>query len=214
MKFSTYLFDFDGTLVDSMPAYIETMTGILDECGISYGEDLIKIITPLGFMGTAQYFIKELGVNLSIEELGNKMGERAIYEYTHTIPAKENVISTLKALKDDGANLNVLTASPHLTLDPCLKRLGIFDIFANVWSCDDFNTTKANPEIYKMCAEKIGAPIDEILFVDDNLNANKSAKLSGIKVCGIFDESSKDDADAISAVADYYVHDFSHLLNL
>ncbi len=214
MKFNTYLFDFDGTLVDSMPAYIETMTGILDDCNIKYGEDLIKIITPLGFMGTAKYFMEELGVKLSIEELAKKMGERAIYEYTYNIPAKNNVIETLKKLKERGSDLNVLTASPHLTLDPCLKRLGIFDMFTNVWSCDDFNTTKADPEIYKMAAEKIGKPIEEILFVDDNLNADKSAKLSGISVSGIYDESSKDMEDEIRAAADYYVHDFSELLDL
>lgn len=44
----TYLFDFDGTLVDSMPSFVSTMLRILDENGISYGEDIIKTITPLG----------------------------------------------------------------------------------------------------------------------------------------------------------------------
>ena len=32
----TYLFDFDGTLVDSMPTYITAMLRILDENNISY----------------------------------------------------------------------------------------------------------------------------------------------------------------------------------
>lgn len=77
----TYLFDFDGTLVDSMPSYANMMKRILDENNISYGEDLIKIITPLGFMGTAKYFIQELGVKMSIEELAQKMGEGAIYDF-------------------------------------------------------------------------------------------------------------------------------------
>ena len=49
----TYLFDFDGTLVDSMPSYTAAMLRILDEEGISYGPDIIKIITPLGLNGTA-----------------------------------------------------------------------------------------------------------------------------------------------------------------
>ena len=50
---STYLFDFDGTLVDSMPTYGALMLRRLDENGISYGEDILKIITPLGFIDTA-----------------------------------------------------------------------------------------------------------------------------------------------------------------
>ena len=45
----TYLFDFDGTLVDSMPTYGAVMKRILDENRVSYGDDIIKIITPLGF---------------------------------------------------------------------------------------------------------------------------------------------------------------------
>lgn len=55
-------------------------------------------------------------------------------------------------------------------LDPCLKRLGIWDLFDHVWSCDDFNTTKSDPQIYQLAAEKIGRRVDEIIFVDDNVN--------------------------------------------
>ena len=99
-------------------------------------------------------------------------------------------------------------------LDVCLKRLGIYDMFTNVWSCDDFYTTKADVNIYKMAAEKIGKPIDEILFLDDNYDADKTAKLSGIKVCGVYDLSSEDYINDIKSVADYYIYDFSEILEL
>ena len=36
MQFETYLFDFDGTLVDSMPTYISIMLKILDVNNIKY----------------------------------------------------------------------------------------------------------------------------------------------------------------------------------
>ena len=45
----TYLFDFDGTLVDSMPTYVSVMLRILDENNIKYSSDIVKIITPLGY---------------------------------------------------------------------------------------------------------------------------------------------------------------------
>ena len=38
----SYLFDFDGTLVDSMPTYVESMLKILDDKVISYGDDIVK----------------------------------------------------------------------------------------------------------------------------------------------------------------------------
>lgn len=210
----TYLFDFDGTLVDSMPTYVDVTKRILDENNISYGEDLVKIITPLGFLGTAKYFREELGLDMPIEHLAEKMGNWAIEAYTYHVPAKNNVIKVLNELKQQGASLNILTASPHITLDPCLKRLGIYDLFYNVWSCDDFKTTKADPEIYIKAAKILDEDVSNILFLDDNINADKTAKLAGMKVCGVYDDSSKEYETEIRKICDFYIHDFIELLDL
>ena len=206
----TYLFDFDGTLVDSMPTYVSSMLRILDENGVAYSDDIVKIITPLGLNGTANYFIS-LGISKTKGELIQIMGNYMLDAYQNTIPTKSNVMETLQRLKAGGAKLNVLTASPHLTLDPCLKRLNIFDLFENVWSCEDFSTTKADPHIYEMAADRLGAPVEDVLFLDDNLNADTTAKTAGMKVCGVYDESSKDYSEQIKKVSDYYIYDFSEL---
>ena len=209
----TYLFDFDGTLVDSMPTYVSVMLRILDENGIPYGDDIVKTITPLGYVYTAKYYV-QLGVPMAEEEIIALMTEYAIDEYTHRVPAKANVISVLRTLKARGDDLHVLTASPHATLDPCLKRLGIYDLFTNVWSCEDFGTSKADPEIYRMAAKRIGRPVGEILFLDDNFNADKTAKAAGMQVCGVYDASSEEYTGEIRSVADHYIRDFSELLTL
>ncbi len=211
---TAYLFDFDGTLVDSMPTFVSAMLRILDENHISYDHSIIKIITPLGLSGTAEYYINHLGVKMSREQLMSVMKEYMLDAYFHTIPAKENVPEVLKALKAQGASLNVLTASPHITLDACLKRLGLWALFDNVWSCDDFNTTKANPQIYVMAAKKMNRPVEDILFLDDNLNADLTAKAAGMKVCGVYDKSSDDYVDQMKAVTDFYIYDFKELLDL
>ena len=208
-----YLFDFDGTLVDSMPTYISVMLRILDENNIPYDNDIVKIITPLGYVYTAKYY-KELGLDMHEGEIVALMHQYAVHEYTYHVPAKNHVIAVLQELKSRGADLNVLTASPHTMLDPCLKRLGIYDLFTNVWSCDDFSTTKANPDIYRMAAEKIGLPVEEVLFLDDNYNADKTAKSAGMKVCGVYDDSSKEYTEEIKSVSDYYIYDFKELLDI
>lgn len=213
MQYKNYIFDFDGTLVDSMPTYAAVMLRILDENGIEYQDDIIKIITPLGFKGTAEYFIG-LGIKGTVSELIDRMNEYAFFEYANNIPAKDNVTETLRELKSRGARLNVLTASPHLTLDPCLKRLGIYEIFENVWSCDDFNTSKADPEIYKAAAERLGVPVSEVLFLDDNYNADKTAASAGMRVCGVYDASSEEYTEEIKSVSDYYIKNMSELLLL
>lgn len=210
---NTYLLDFDGTLVDSMPAYVSCMLKILDDANVHYEKDIMKTITPLGVIGSAKHFI-DMGVPGSLEEIVDRMQEYAFYEYEHNIPAKENVISSLFELSKRGDSLNVLSASPHVTLDACLKRLGVWDLFENVWSCEDFCTTKADPLIYKMAAEKIGVPIEDVLFLDDNLDANLTAKSVGMKTCGVYDKSSEDYKDEIRAATDFYIYDFSELLEI
>lgn len=211
--FDTYLFDFDGTLVDSMPYYCAAMKRILDDYGISYGPDLIKIITPLGTIGTAKYYVEKMGVPATAEELIERMKVYLRDAYWYRIPVKSNVERTLKALKEKGASLNVLTASPHVTLDACLKRLGLFDLFDNVWSCDDFFTTKADPEIYRMAAEKMGTTVEKVLFLDDNYNADQTAKSANMPVCGVYDASSEEYTEQIRALCDFYIEDFDELLD-
>ena len=210
--YKNYLFDFDGTLVDSMPTYVSVMLRILNENNIAYGDDLIKIITPLGFIYTAKYFREELGLDMPQDDIVAVMRKYATYEYANNIPAKSNVIEVCRELKNRGCNLNVLTASPHTSLDPCLKRLGIWDLFTNIWSCDDFGTNKADPAIYQMAADKIGAPVTEIVFLDDNLNADLTAKKAGMPVYGVYDDSSRDSVDEMKAICDRYIYDFSELL--
>ena len=197
-----------------MPTFCSCMLRILDENQVSYPSDITKIITPLGLNGTAEYFIHTLGLDMEKERLMDVMKEYMLDAYFYTIPAKSNVISVLKALKEKGASLNILTASPHITLDACVKRLGMWDLFDNIWSCDDFETTKADPDIYKRAAEKMGTSVKNVLFLDDNIHADLTAKAAGTQVCGVYDESSKDNVEQMKAATDFYIYDFQELLQL
>lgn len=208
----TYLFDFDGTLVDSMPSFAAVMLRILDEYGVPYGDDTVKIITPLGYQGTARYF-RTLGIDESVEALVEKMNRYAKDDYLYRIPAKDGAVETLRALRASGASLNVLTASPHAVLDPCLARLGILDLFDNVWSCDDFATTKADPEIYVRAASRMGVRVKDVIFVDDNVNAVRTAAEAGVHSYGIYDPSSDDFVAEMRAASERYLHTLHDLLS-
>lgn len=207
----TYLFDLDGTLIDSMGVFTESMYAVLDKYQIKYDERVINELTPLGTEGILRYFL-ELGINATPIEILDFIMSFMLDAYQNKIPLKETVYDTLKALKERGDSLNVLTASPHLTLDPCLKRLGVFDLFDNVWSCDDFNTTKSNPEIYKSVADKLKVKTCDIIFIDDNIKAINTAKSAGLKVLGVYDKSSKDYAEDIKKTADGYYLTLSGIL--
>ena len=206
-----HIFDLDGTLIDSMTQFPKANLRVLEEEGITPPEDVVNIITPLGYRGTAEYF-RTLGVKESVDELIGIMNDYARIEYENNVPAKTSVAETLREMKNKGYSLNVLTASPHDTLDPCLKRLGIFDLFDNVWSCNDFGTTKADPAIYHMAAERIGVSVGEVIFLDDNFNADQTAKKAGMQVYGVYDDSSKEYIEEIKGITDRYIYDFTELL--
>ena len=63
-----------------------------------------------------------------------------------------------------------------------------------------------------MAADKIGAPVTEIVFLDDNLNADLTAKKAGMPVYGVYDDSSRDSVDEMKAICDRFIYDFSELL--
>ena len=207
-----YIFDLDGTLIDSMPYFAKTMLGILDEHGISYGEDMVKTVTPLGYLGTAEYFIS-LGVRKTADELVRRMLERITVEYERNIPLKHGVAKGLAYLKDKGLSLNILTASPHALLDPCIKRLGVYGLFDNVWSSDDFGKKKSEPEIYELTAKKLGIEVGDVCMVDDNLTAIRAARSAGLHTLGVYDESSEDLVLKMRSTADGYLIDFSEIVD-
>ncbi len=206
----TFIFDFDGTLVDSMPAFANTMIRILEENHIEYPQDFIKIITPLGYKGTAEYAI-ELGLDMEADDFIETAVNYISTEYEHNIPAKNFVKEKLTELKKQGHSLNVLTASPHSVLDVCLKRLGLYELFDNVWSSDDFEYTKSEPQIYCEAAKRLNTKVQECYFADDNINAILTAKKAGMNTIGVFDQSGKAFADEMKNVADRYIMSFDEL---
>ncbi len=205
------IFDFDGTLVDSMPAWGGKMLYVLRKFGIDYPENIVEIVTPLGDRGGAQYFIERLGAKVSTEEMIAAMDEYALPKYAEEIPAKAGVEESLRRWKGKGYSLNVLTASPHRMLDVCLKRLGLYDLFDNVWSCEDFSMTKSDARIYEEVASRLSARVEECIFFDDNVHVLTVAKRVGMTVVGVYDESSKGGAEEIRALCDEYIFNFSEM---
>lgn len=209
-KTKHWLFDFDGTLVGSMPYWSACMVGVLDNHGIPYGDDIVNIITPLGTNGTIEYFQK-IGLALPFDEIKKEIFAGLVPLYRDVIPEKEGVRACLEKMREAGYKLHILTASPHVYLDPCLERLGMYDLFDNVWSSDDFGTGKTDPGIYHSVAEKLGTTVSDITFLDDNINADKAAKLAGTQVIAVYDETSRDDEGKMREICDGYVYDFSEL---
>lgn len=206
-----YLFDFDGTLMDSMERWGYTVLKVYEEQGLKPAEGLLRTLTPLGYVGSAKLY-KDMGAQSSVEEMVARMQELATYEYAHHVYAKAGVREALAKMKQEGACLNILTASPHTSVDPCLEHNAMTRLFDNVWTVDDFALTKSQPEIYHAVAERLGCRAEDIFFFDDNLIALETARKAGCKTVGVYDAASAEDTPVIKQITDMYINSFEELL--
>ena len=204
----TYLFDFDGTLVDSMPYWSEKMLNILREFSIPYPDDIIKTIAPLGDEGTAIYFRDVMGVPLTVSEMIARMDAYALDKYENAVEMKDGVMEYLYTLKREGCSLNILTASPHRMVDVCLRRLGIYSLFDNVWSTEDFGMTKGETEIFRVAAARLGRDVSDVAFFDDNYYAISTAARAGMYTVAVYDLSTEDFTEELKKTADRYIESF------
>lgn len=208
---NTYIFDFDGTLVDSMPAFVSSVIYVLEKHNIPYEKDkLVRDITPLGADGTAQYLI-DLGIDMTKSALLDLLREQSMDAYLKTIPEKPNAKALLEKIKAKGGRIYMLTANSHIQIDPCLRRLGMFEYFSRIWSCDDLGMSKTDRKIYDVICSQIGVDKSDILFFDDNPDAIKTAIAAGVRTCAVYDESSRAFIDIMKKAADRYVYDLGEL---
>ena len=206
------IFDLDGTLFDSMTNWPRAMIRILDEAGLKYPDDVVNIMTPLGYKGCAEYFISLGHPEKNPDVIMEKMYDYLTEDYANSILIKPYVKEMLESLKNVGIRIYALSASPHKMIDACLKRNGVYDLFDAVWSTDDFGLIKSDPKIYKTVADWMGAGIDEIEFYDDNITALQTAKSVGFRVIGVYDPTTENYRAEIKSFADGYVSSFSEML--
>ena len=207
------LFDFDGTLADSMPAWGQKVSRLLSLQGIPVPKDFLNIATPLGDGGTVQYILSHYPENrLTVAEMQAEMDAYALPKYRDEIPAKAGVAAYLAKLHEEGVGIYLLTASPRKMFLPCLTRLGLAPYFTEAWCTEDFGLVKSDPTIYRAVAERIGVSTDDITFFDDNRTALETAKRAGCHVIGVYDDTSSHDEAAIRAISDGYIHSFCELL--
>ena len=204
-----YIFDFDGTLVDSMEPAIDALLGFLRERGVQYPDNIVSIMLPLGYKGIAEYFCKAFGVGTDAKDVFGQLIERLVRVYSYMVGANKGVEPLLRRLKAEGNRVYLLTGSPKEFFEPCLKRLGLYELFDGCWSVAEFGKTKSNPELYEEVAKKISLPASDCVVIDDSAEALATARTIGMKTVGVYDKYSSHDEEKMRAFVDKYIYDFT-----
>ena len=63
-----------------------------------------------------------------------------------------------------------------------------------------------------IAAKKCGVDRGKCLVFEDVINAAKSAKSAGMKVCGVFDERSRAHREDMKNLCDFYIDSFKELI--
>ena len=205
-------FDMDGTLVDSMQiAWQKSILKYLDDRNIKYDDGIISKIVTRGFMGIAKYYVEELGATETPQEIYDHFMEELEPLYQYEFPLKNGVISAINAFKQKGYSVNVISGSPLRFVNPCLKRLGVYDLFDNVLSLEEFGYTKSDKELFIKIAEFMKATPSECIVIDDSVNAIKTAKSAGCYTIGVYEKMVKEDWQEMCQVANLTITDFTEL---
>ena len=199
-----YMFDLDGTLINSMPFFAKVIESVPKLANIPVPNDLVKIVTPIGYEKTAEYMIT-LGVKKSKEEILKYIKDSLYIEYSQNIKLKDGVKEFLTEQYKSGARLFVLTASPHLLTDICLKNNGVYQLFEKVWSVDDFSLNKTDERIFIKASKEIGCNPNEVNYFEDNIQALINAKKAGYKTYAVFDNHSDSEVEFMKSSFDYFV---------
>jgi HAD superfamily hydrolase (TIGR01509 family) len=206
------IFDMDGTLIDSMWLWKDIDIKYLAKHGIALPEQLQEEIEGMSFSETAAYFKKRFQLKESIDEIKNEWNQMARIYYETMVTIKEGVYSFLKILEANHIKLGIATSNSRELVDITINRFGIAEHFESVRTSCEVEKGKPHPDIYLQVARDLQISPEKCLVFEDVENGVIAGKRAGMRVCGIYDEFSKDVVDKVVNVSDYYIYSYQELL--
>ncbi|MEV1076540.1 HAD family hydrolase [Micromonospora parva] len=181
--FAAYLFDCDGTIVDSMPLHYVAWQRALAEWGCEFPEDLFY---AWGGRPTADIIV-ELN-----EQQGLAMPVAAVVErresyYQELLPRLAAVPEVLAHIHDAHRRVPfaVVSGSTRASVTASLDALGLLDRFDVLVCADDYTRAKPDPEAFLLAARQLGVPPESCLVFEDTdlgIQAATAAGMASVRV--------------------------------
>ncbi len=162
------IFDWDGTLVDSIGRIVESMRVAAEAGGLPWRDDAaIKGIIGLGLPEAIATLYPEIEDVRGIEIFRRRYGEHYSALESRPSPLFEGVAESLEAFRSQGYQLAVATGKSRRGLDHVLAGRGWLDYF-EATRCADETASKPDPRmLHEILAHCRVAP-DQALMVGDS----------------------------------------------
>ena len=180
---TTFLFDMDGTLLNSEPFHIEAIIQCANEIGVPEGlcadeflgkpDELIYKTTPIQEYTSLDNFLYRKN------ELYTQVIESADIK-TYLVPG---VLDFLEELVRRNKKIAVVSASEHYVIESTLQKMGIQNKVAFFISASCTDRSKPHPDPYLEAMRRFGTnPVDTVIFEDSPIGL-AAALDSGALVC-------------------------------
>ena len=172
------IFDYDGTLVNSLPHWLA---------------GYIKILKEFGIIATKKQVVEHcFGQKNGVVNLGIKDPEFFYKKLLNEVSPKAinypdlflGVKITLKKLNLNNINLSIVSSSSNKTILEDFKNKNIANYFDLIIGYEDVSELKPNPEgIYKIMDFYNDTNPKNYLFVGDSYKDLQAAKNAGVDFC-------------------------------
>lgn len=208
MKDIAVIFDFDGVIVDSEPAWRKYECPLLIEIFKGFTEDDYHLVRGKSLSDAYDLLATMWPAQAPKDVFLDRIMERipSIYEES---PLFTGMMDILKSLKDKNVPTALATSSRISWVEPLLQSHGIRNFFTAIATADDVQKAKPAPDIFLKAAEKLGIEPSRCIVIEDAQNGVIAAKAAGMKTIGYIVEEGR----RIDPEPDVVIHHFDQFFD-
>lgn len=178
----TVIFDMDGLLVDSEIRALRAWREVAKKHGIPHIDELFPKIIGTNTFTRGVIFNEYYGGAFDFPACNEEVRSLAHgYEAETPIPLKKGVRELLAYLRENGYRIAIASSGLFSTIERRMKYHGIYEYFDVIVSGEMVTHSKPNPEIFLLCAERLGVSPSEITVFEDSPNGIKAARAAGMR---------------------------------
>ncbi len=208
------IFDFDGTLADTMGFWNNLARNYLLSIGLKPLSNLEKALEKLTVDEGAIYMKEEYKIDKTEIEIKAEMDELLYKYYRKDAQLKADVLEILEELKCRSVRMAIASVIDEDFILAVLKRYKISSYFEFIQTCENVGLNKGDRNFFDLLPERLNLRPDEIYMFEDTLYSIVSAKGVGLKIVGVEDEFAFKDKEKIRELSDIYIRDFSEFIEI